>query len=399
MAEATSAARRRLSGSEKIVLALAAVALATTLAAILALGARASRETSSFAPRAMFPELASKLDAGDFGGLEFATKDARIVVSRTADGKWVLSEKGGYPVAEGALVGAVATVAGLELVEPKTKNPERHNLLGLVAPDKGGGARALTLKEKSGAPIASVLVGEEPLHREVGSRRAVYVRKAGEDATFLAYTDLALETDPSAWIATDGLSLARDRVSAVRVTPAEGPAYAVKKGEGEGAAFTLEGLGPEEELSSAYTLSTMAGALASPGIEDVAKAATLDFSKAARLDYETGDGLLVTARVARVGDAAWLTLDAAAKGDAKDDVKSQAEAMNARASGWAYKIATTKADQMTKARADLVRPKKAEETPAEEPGIDGVQSHSAPGGAEPPLPEGEPLPEPAQEAP
>jgi hypothetical protein len=71
--------------------------------------------------------------------------------------------------------------------------------------------------------------------------------------------------------------------------------------------------------------------------------------KVSVLTLESEGGLKVTFRLNKDGDANWLSLSAAGEGDAKQ----QADEINAKATGWEFKIPGWKADTIGKRAADL----------------------------------------------
>jgi hypothetical protein len=69
--------------------------------------------------------------------------------------------------------------------------------------------------------------------------------------------------------------------------------------------------------------------------------------------FNTFDGLNITVRVATRGTERWATVSAEAT---TPMVQGEADAINARNNGWAYRIDDVKANQIVATRETLLRP-------------------------------------------
>ena len=91
-------------------------------------------------------------------------------------------------------------------------------------------------------------------------------------------------------------------------------------------------------------------AFSSIDLEDVRKLdATPTGDKVSVLTLESEGGPKVTFRLRKEDGGAWLSLTATGEGDAK----KAADDINAKATGWEFKIPTWKADAIGKRAADL----------------------------------------------
>ncbi|NWG47436.1 MAG: DUF4340 domain-containing protein, partial [Alphaproteobacteria bacterium] len=354
----------------------------------VALGLRADRAEASFTPRPLFPALADPSGAAleRIGAVEVESP-AGTIAARLVDGAWVLPDRSNYPADPAPLIAAVNAVASLTLVEPKTANPERFDLLELDAPGAGGQATLVLLVDRDGAEMAAVLFGKRGLQRSVGGQEAVYVRAPEAEQTYLAYAGTLPVADPAAWLATGFFDIARADVSRVTLTDAGGASYTIiPSPEPGGAPYTLEGLGPDEAVTSPYQLNGIVGALADLPVETVARADAIAFDAPRRAVFETATGLELRLELAplppqaedgaEAGEppAAWLRVSAATLPEADEGAAALAERINQRAEGWAFRIPGYRAEPLTRPRADVVEPaappepaEPAPDAPADEP--------------------------------
>lgn len=97
------------------------------------------------------------------------------------DRRWHIREHNDYFADVSQLSQLVVTLSAIKLQEPKTRVRDKHERLGLGAPEEGGSATRISLYGSGGVVIANILLGDDAL-----SRSGQYVRHADQDQTWLA---------------------------------------------------------------------------------------------------------------------------------------------------------------------------------------------------------------------
>ena len=329
--------------------------------AVVAVLQQASSLAPKFEPRPFFPDLAEHVN--DLGEIAITSKTGTFHVKLT-QGKWVIVEKGGFPADAGQARSVAVGVAVLTTLEPKTNRADWLNYVGLGAPDKGGDGIDVKLTDIKGQPMAEVLVGKTQGTADELGRTALYVRKPNENQTWLARGNLAPKPNAADWLDKNVIAIARDRVKGASVTPATGPAYTLSRDTKDQQDFKLLDMPAGRQLSFEGSPDGVGSALIGFDFDDVAKADQFDFTKAPQSVTHTFDGLDVTVKIATKGMDHWATITAAGTNPM---TQNEAMAINARLSGWAFKLQQMKVDQFLATRETLLKPPGSPATPAAAP--------------------------------
>ncbi len=324
----------------------------TVLCVAVAAGAVYQRSSSlapQFEARALFPGLTAQLEG--LSEIEVASKTGTIHI-RQANGRWVVVERDSYPADAGQVRTAGTGLAGLELVEAKTSRPELLSVIGLGAPPAGD-ATQMKLTGADGMVVADVLIGQTQGTPDALGRNSMYVRKSNEDQSWLARGYLVPQPTIAAWLDKAAVVIGRDRVKGAVVDPAEGPSYTLARETKEMPDFKMTDLPRGRELSFEGSPDGVAGSIVGFVYEDVAKADQINFAGAPQTVFNTFDGLNVTVQVATKGMERWATVSAQA---VNPMVQAEADSINARNRGWAYRIEEFKASQIVATRETLLKP-------------------------------------------
>jgi len=328
---------------------LGGVTLLSVVLATAAVFQRASALAPQFEPRPLFPGLTAQLTG--LTEIEVVSKTGTFHIRQT-DGRWVVADRDNYP-ADAGQVRAVGTgLAGLQVTEAKTSRADWLNYLGLGAPPQGD-ATQMKLSGAGGAVLAEVLIGQTQGMPDALGRTAMYVRKPNENQSWLARGYLTPPAGIADWLDKAALPIARDRVKGAVVDPAEGPTYTLSRDSKEAPDFRMLDLPRGRELSFEGSPSGVAGSVIGFVYQDVAKADQIDFANAPQSVFNTFDGLNITIRVATRGMERWAAISAEATNPM---VQAEADAINARNRGWAYRIEEFKATQIVATRETLLKP-------------------------------------------
>ena len=113
----------------------------------------------------------------------------------------------------------------------------------------------------------------------------------------------------------------------------------------------LEELGIPYELKYVNIVDEIVRAARMIDFSDVRKLRTpSDGEKVSTVVVELAGGLKATYRIRQEDDAAWLSLEASGEGE----TAKVAEALNARAEGWEFRVPQSRVDEILKRREDLI---------------------------------------------
>ena len=324
----------------------------TVLSVVLAVAAVYQR-SASLAPqseqRAFFPGLTEQLTG--LSEIEVSSKAETLHIRQT-DGRWVVVERDNYPADAGQVRAAGTGVADLQIIENKTSRPELLNTIGLGAPPAGD-AKQLKLTGAGGMVLADLLIAQTQGTPDALGRNSMYVRKPNENQSYLARGYLVPQAGIAAWLDKAAVVIVRDRVKGAVVDPAEGASYTLSRDTKDMPDFKMTDLPRGRELSFEGSPDGVAGSIVGFVYDDVAKADQINFMGAPQTVFNTFDGLNVTVQVASKGMERWASISAQA---ANPMVQAEADTINARNRGWAYKIDEFKANQIVATRETLLKP-------------------------------------------
>jgi hypothetical protein len=320
----------------RTLLLLGGATILFVIIAVLALWQRSSELSPLGDPTLLFDGVSPNAVAQ----IRVTSRAGTFHVVRGQGGGWTVREKAGFPADEGQVRSTVLGVVSLQGVERKTANPEWHSQLGLQAPEKGGDGTTITLLDAAGKALAAVVVGKGADVADAMGRGAVYVRKVGEDQTWLARGYLTAKPALADWLSKDITSVGRERIQSVEVTPPTGPAYVASRARKEVPDFAIANMPGGRSLAFESATEAPASALVGFQFEDAQPVANFDFSQpVAQHVTKTFDGLAVTVRIIDKGGAKWATVSAQATATA---AQAEAAGINARARNWAFKLPAEK---------------------------------------------------------
>jgi hypothetical protein len=356
------------------------LAIAAVLIAVLAVVSYASHNqwsTGEAAGEKLLPALASQ--ASQLATIEIRKGDGTVILKRSG-GAWSLGNRSGYPVDPAKVRTLLVGLAEADLIEAKTRKPERYAALQLEDPaGKDAKSRLVRLLGENGNVIGEVVIGKKRFDMLGTGKNGTYVRRPGDAQTWLADAELEASVAVKDWVKASIFTADAAKISRIAIdipgeeslrierkaaTPANDEAAAkdgaAGKTEGsaksgkEAEAGKLQFVGfPEadKKLKDAGAAENVGRAVASIDMEDVRK---LDASSpdagVSTVGIEMANGLVTTMRLRKEGEAHWLSVIATGEGEAK----KAADEINQRLQGWEFKIPSYKADTILKKRADLL---------------------------------------------
>lgn len=300
-----------------------------------------------------FEGLAGRLQGA--ARIEIVKADGTLALVRRGEA-WVLPDKGGYPVRPEKVRELLVGLTELRLVEPRTGDPAQHARLGVEDPAQPGGTGVLLrVLDAQGGALAELVLGRRRVRTQGNLPEGIYVRRPGETLAWLAEGRLPADADPQLWLDRDVANLPNARIRTVRVQREGEPPLRLERGDGAEAPLRL--VEPAEApLADDVALDEIGRAFEFLTFLDVKPAAELPGTPLGEGSFALDDGLVITARPVREGEALWLVL--AASGNA------EAERLEARWRGWAYQVGAWKEKAFLPRLEDLA-PRPA--TPPAEP--------------------------------
>jgi hypothetical protein len=332
-----------------ILLAAATLVLVALAAAALATG---DRTVSGAAPgAAALPALAGNL--GEVASVALKRSGLELTFVRDGDG-WLVVEKGNYPAVAGKVRQIVLGMADLALVEPKTQKADLYPRLEVDDPGKGK-STLVTLKDKSGAALAEMIIGKRRYDRLGAGNDGVYIRQPGADQAWLARGSLEFSDQLSSWLERRVLDIPEKRIAKVTLTQPDGAKLVITR-PGPDAPFTVEDAPADAKFKSETATRGPVIALETLDLDDVKPAADMPVPDKAvfTASFVTFDGLTVDVRLFDRDNMQWITVSATGTGAAEAEAKE----IESKVGRWIYAIPSYKATALKTKLADLLEPAK-----------------------------------------
>ncbi len=305
-------------------------------------------------PKATGVPLVANLGAKGQRVVKIEIRQGEKVVELARSGtNWTLANRGGYPAKAEPARALQVKLAEADLVEPKTRVPDRFGILELEDPAlKTAKSRLVRLSDEKGAALAEVIVGKKRVDAFGTNRSGTYVRRPGEEQTWLASADIEASPNIKDWVQANVLDVPVAKISATTIEiPGEQPLKIAREaGGGASAKFTLAAIPEGKKLKESAGLDAVVRAAASLDLDDVRKAEAGAQADAGTVILEAEGGLKVTLGLKKAGDDTWAAITASGEGEAK----AQADEINKKTAGWEFKLPAGKANAILKREADLV---------------------------------------------
>src|SRR3984893_9529186 len=332
-----------------ILLASAAAVLVAIAIVVLATGDRGISRAAPGQPA--FPVLTAKLGEGASGTV--SRNGTTMTLIRDGD-SWLVAEKGNYPANAAKISQNVRAMADLNLVEPKTQNPDLYPRLDVEDPEHGKSA-LVAVKDKSGGDLAQAIVGKRRYDRLGAGNDGVYLRKPGEAQTWLARGTPDPTGDPSSWLERQIIDISEKKIAKGALTQPDGSELVIGRAAPE-AKFAVEDAPPDTKFKSETTTSGPAGALETLDLDDVKPAGELPVpdKDVVTASFTTFDGVTINLRLVERDKSDWVAISATGSGSAEAEAKK----IEGKVSHWTYAIPAYKANLLKTKLADLIEPAK-----------------------------------------
>ena len=296
--------------------------------ALLAAGAeftgRTAEPRSDQAGKPVLPGFAELRETAS--EIRITLADESYALAASPDG-WSLSEASGYPVRPDRLNELATGLQELSWDAPRTRDPDKLNLIGLGDPREGGTGALIEVIGPGGDVTAALITG-----RKDGF---IYARLPGDPQAFRVTGELPPLYSAEAWLDLTILELNPDAVAAIRLTDMAGRSLYLRRFTGE-SDQAFRPAPPFQDYERTNRLVTTGPALALARLQPlgVKPESALQSRPVARHVTETFDGLEVDVQAWREPDGLYITLRAVEAGEGAH----RAAAINTRASGWAFRL-------------------------------------------------------------
>ena len=327
--------------TRKTIHVLAAVVVGLVL--LLVVMRSNDRHGTGIAGEPLLPDFRAVADAVTEVRIARQTGDEGATVQRQDD-SWALGERDDYPVDVAKLRQLIIALADAEIVEEKTSNPEQYHRLGVDDPEAGGeGAKVVV----TGPDFSyAVILGDTAQ----GDYR--YARIAGNATSYLIDEDPDVPESPSGWLLPDIVDIESSRVRRVAIAHADGETIVIEKATVEQTDFDVLDVPEGRELSYPTVGNGIGSGLSMLELEDVR--AHVDAASTTNVEYLTWDGLAVSVDIVSGEEESWISFAAAAQGDV-ETTSNEADAINARVSGWQYQLADHKKNLLSRRWDDVLK--------------------------------------------
>lgn len=357
-----------------------------------------NREPSATIPQSgqlLFPDFMSVVN--DVNEVVIETKEQTVTLVR-GEHAWGVKEKAGYRADVEKVKQAIVGLADLRIHEPKTKNPELYDRLGLQDSNQEGSlSKTVTVKTADNPEVAKLVVGNQKPAKGNPRMSDIYVRKPGDSQTWLVMGNMPLETVPSEWLDKEVTALTTKRVRQVTVTHPKGDTLHLSKEKPEDLDFRMDSIPAGFKVSSQFNVNNVVGTLVQLSLEDVKPLAEVDFSGKPGVSaiLETFDGLRLHVHTTKQNETVFAKFSAefdvsliqtpepetkpedtqkadGAEGEKEgkdtgvktpekesllnkpEEVQKEVELLNQRVNGWAYALPSFRVENFSKLKKDLI---------------------------------------------
>ena len=361
-----------------------------------------NREPSTPIPQSgqlLFPDFMKVIN--DVQQIVIETKENTVTLVR-GENVWGVKEKSGYRANVEKVKQALVGMGDLRIHEPKTKNPELYERLGLQDSNQEGSlSKTVTVNTADNAEVAKLVVGNQKPAKGNPRMSDIYVRKPGDPQTWLVIGNMPLETVPGEWLDKEVTALTTKRVRQVIVTHPNGDTLHLSKTKPENLDFLMNSIPAGFKITSQFNVNNVVGTLVQLELEDVKPQTEIEFSEKTGVSavLETFDGLRLHLHTAKQNETVFAKISAefdanliqtseadpkpidtkkadVAEGEKKneetkgeqpkpesplnkpEEVQKEVELLNQRVKGWAYALPSFRVENFSKLQKDLIEKEK-----------------------------------------
>lgn len=263
----------------------------------------------------LIPGLSDKLNDVTKLTIHEAGNNVLAVVSK-AENKWIVEDRDGYE-ADFAMVRSLFTnLAEAKLIEAKTSNPDNYSRLGVEDIEQAKAQGAQFSIEGLGGPV-NIIAGNDGT---VG-KNSQYIRRAGENQSWLINKKLNIKKDATHWLRKDILDIPPERVKSIQIQHTDESVITIENKGTEDYEFALLNELPEGKVISESEIYQVANALSSLQLVDVVSLENIEEEAVQSVitKFFTYDGLTLTAKSFSIEDQMYSVFDIEFNAENVDD--------------------------------------------------------------------------------
>ncbi len=266
------------------------------------------------------------------------------------DGRWIVDSANGYPANPQPVRQLVLSATEADLVERKTAKKDLHKMLGLADGEGGGTARLIRFIGADGAVIGEVLAGNARSDVPGTNTGGTYVRRPGEDQTWLANRPLDGTASLRDWVQTKLIDLPTESIETVSLELTGEAPLTIKRTDDK-KSHALAEIPAGKRLKHVNSIDDIVEAVSLVEFKNVRKAGSGTLpQKAGQAVLRTEKGLAATVDYFSDGKEAWVTITPSGEGEAK----KQAEDLVLRTKGWEFEIPLAEVNATLKKRSEIL---------------------------------------------
>ncbi len=291
----------------------------------------------------------------------------RTEIKRNGD-QWLMMNRDGYPAIFNKVKDAVLSIARLQVLEGKTRNPELYTRLDVEGTEQQPGKSTLvSFTDQQGETLAALVVGKTRKGNTPGQAPSLYVRKIGDEQSLLVEGSVNIPADPARWMSNLLFDIKSARISELLIQHADGTEVHVTRSEPGKPDVKLQDIAADYRLKSQATLNGLVTALEEFRFQDVMGLDSFSNSTHGGGEHttttlKTYDGIVVTATTHKLGSRYMTDFEfkyqtpANPPADVKpEEIKAFVEQVSAQTRGWKFDIPAFKATMLTRSRDSLLR--------------------------------------------
>jgi len=290
-------------------------------------------EKATLAGDVVLPGLEKSLNA--VTEIHLLKGDGTRTTLKRRPAEWIVGERD-YPADSGRVRKLLLDLGALSVIEEKTRNPELYAQLGVEDSDSPKASGTL-VEVVTPARTFDLIVGK-PSGGKTG-----FVRVAHSAPSLLAQPLISVDADARRWINRSVVDISDQRVKEAVIESAAGPSYTVTRVSPQQTDYQVAPIPKGRELSSPGAADGMGSAFTALEADDVRRAPAADAAKPEHAIFRTFNGLELDVTGRLEGTHHYITL--IARSSAKES-QGEADAINARFTGWQLEIPSYKYEAM-----------------------------------------------------
>ena len=354
------------------------VLLVVTLAVVIGAWqvSKTNAPTVELSADSLYPALIENIN--DINKILIRSADDATELKRDGE-TWTISNRDNFPAKFDAVKSTLLKIADTSVIEKKTAIAEKYATLGVNDPtDADGKGVRVDIHNNDGEQLVALIIGNERQGRALGEAN-YYIRRVEDEASYLVSGELDISAQVDDWLEADIVDIDTERVRRITITPDGDKPIIIGKEKSSDNFFTVANVPEGFKAKSRATVSSLGALLLSLRFEDVIAASHVaEATPRGKVEAVTFDGLTATLERYDYQDNEYVKFsfsynadDAIAESSGDDEasedqqeapsVAEEVEQLNARTTGWLYKLPDFKMRMLDKRLSDLIEPETDED--------------------------------------